>query len=85
MNIPGIILNGSQWFCEMGTEQSKGTKLFSISGDVDKPGVYELVMGSSLRELVVDMAGARHVKMVQGGARPVADYPLCDDLHAFGL
>lgn len=69
MNIPAIILQGSEWFRGIGTEQSKGTKLFSVSGDVEKPGVYELVLGSSLQELVVDMAGAKSIKMVQvGGA-----------------
>jgi NADH:ubiquinone oxidoreductase subunit F (NADH-binding) len=68
MNIPPIILNGAQWFTEMGTGQSKGTKVFSVSGDVDKPGVYELVMGSALKELL-DLAGTKKVKMVQvGGA-----------------
>jgi NADH:ubiquinone oxidoreductase subunit F (NADH-binding) len=69
MNIPPIILNGSQWFKEMGTEQSKGTKVFSVSGDVEKPGVYELELGSKLAELVVELASAKNVKMVQvGGA-----------------
>lgn len=69
MNIPQIILNGSAWFNSFGTEKSKGTKVFSISGDVKKPGVYELVMGSSLRELVEDIAGAEDIKAVQiGGA-----------------
>jgi NADH:ubiquinone oxidoreductase subunit F (NADH-binding) len=68
MNIPPIILNGVQWFTEMGTGQSKGTKVFSVSGDVDKPGIYELVMGSELKELL-DLAGTKKVKMVQvGGA-----------------
>jgi NADH-quinone oxidoreductase subunit F len=68
-NLPHIILNGSQWFRQMGTEQSRGTKLFSVSGDVEKPGVYELVLGSSLKELVVDICGAKGIKMVQvGGA-----------------
>jgi len=68
-NIPRIILNGAGWFRVMGTEKSKGTKVFSVSGDVDRPGVYELLMGSRLRELVVDLAGAKDVKAVQvGGA-----------------
>jgi len=68
-NIPGIILEGAEWFAWMGTEKSKGTKVFSVSGDVERPGVYELEMGSSLKELVLDLAGARDVKMVQvGGA-----------------
>tara|TARA_Y100000310_G_scaffold303375_1_gene341666 strand:- start:459 stop:1649 length:1191 start_codon:yes stop_codon:yes gene_type:complete len=69
MNIPNIILNGAQQFRQIGTERSKGTKVFSVSGDVAKPGVYELVLGSKLRELVIDLAGAETVKMVQiGGA-----------------
>jgi NADH:ubiquinone oxidoreductase subunit F (NADH-binding) len=69
MNIPGIILNGSAWFRELGTEKSKGTKVFSVSGDVASPGVYELELGSKLSELVLDLAAAKDVKMVQiGGA-----------------
>jgi len=68
MNIPQIILNGARWFNEMGTGQSKGTKVFSVSGDVEKPGIYELVLGSELKELM-DMVGTKKVKMVQvGGA-----------------
>jgi len=69
MNIPPIILKGASWFNEMGTQKSKGTKVFSVSGDVERPGVYEMVMGSQLKELVIDIAGAKALKMVQvGGA-----------------
>lgn len=69
MNIPQIILNGASWFSQMGTERSQGTKVFSVSGDVKKPGVYELVLGSRLRELVEDLALAEKTQMVQiGGA-----------------
>jgi len=69
MNIPQIIRNGSGWFREFGTEKSKGTKVFSVSGDVARPGVYELELGSKLSELVVDLAAAQDVKMIQvGGA-----------------
>jgi NADH:ubiquinone oxidoreductase subunit F (NADH-binding) len=69
MNIPAILLNGAQWFNQMGTDKSKGTKVFSVSGDVDKPGVCEFVMGSRLEEIVVDWAHAPDIKMVQvGGA-----------------
>ena len=67
MNIPQIILKGAQWFSQMGTERSKGTKVFSVSGDVKKPGVYELVLGSTLKELVEGLAAAEKVKMVQAG------------------
>ena len=69
MNVPPIIFNGAGWFKEMGTEQSKGTKVFSVSGDVARPGVYELELGSPLRELAEGLAGAADVKMLQiGGA-----------------
>lgn len=69
MNIPHIIRDGADRYRAIGTEGSKGTKVFSVSGDVDRPGVYELTMGSRLRELVVDLAGAGRIKMVQvGGA-----------------
>jgi NADH:ubiquinone oxidoreductase subunit F (NADH-binding) len=69
MNIPAIILNGGEWFSRIGTEESKGTKVFSVSGDVARPGVYELTLGSSLREIVIDLAGAQDIKLVQvGGA-----------------
>jgi NADH:ubiquinone oxidoreductase subunit F (NADH-binding) len=69
MNLPSIIAKGADWFAGLGTAQSKGTKVFSVSGDVGRPGVYELVMGSRLDELVVDLCGAEEIKMVQvGGA-----------------
>jgi len=84
MNIPQIILNGSAWFREMGTVKSKGTKVFSVSGDVASPGVYELELGTKLSELVIGLASARDVKMVQvGGAcgrilpGNLIDVPLC--------
>jgi len=68
MNIPPIIEKGASWFSSIGTPTSTGTKVFSVSGDVDKPGVYELPMGSRLCDLIA-LAGAKNVKMVQvGGA-----------------
>lgn len=68
MNIPPIIQNGAEWFRAIGTSASKGTKVFSVSGDVARPGVYELELGSSLSELL-KLAGAEDIKMVQvGGA-----------------
>ncbi len=68
MNVPRIMARGADWFKGLGTDQSNGTKVFSVSGDVERPGVYELVMGTRLSELL-DLAGAKEVKMVQvGGA-----------------
>ena len=85
MNIPQIILNGAQWFSQLGTERSKGTKVFSVSGDVRRPGVYELVLGSQLRELVEDLALAERVKMVQvGGATGrIIPYEMIDSPLSF--
>ena len=85
MNIPQIILNGAQWFNQLGTERSKGTKVFSVSGDVKRPGVYELVLGSPLRELVEGLALAEKVKMVQVGGTTgrVIPYEMIDTPLAF--
>jgi len=69
MNVPWIVANGADGFCNLGTSQSRGTKVFSVSGDVERSGVYELEMGTLLSELVEELALARDVKMVQvGGA-----------------
>lgn len=80
MNVPRILLNGASWFNHIGTERSKGTKVFSVSGDVARPGVYEMVMGISLRELVKDIAGAEDIKAVQigGAAGRILPYPEID-------
>lgn len=67
-NIPRILEKGAKWFQDMGTAESKGTKVFSVSGDVERPGVYELILGSDLKELLT-LAGAERIKLVQvGGA-----------------
>lgn len=56
-HIPAIILNGSDWYKSIGTEKSPGTKIFSISGDVNNPGYYEVEMGVGLKELIYNLAG----------------------------
>ncbi len=56
-NLPRIVMNGGQWYASMGTEKSKGTRIFSVSGHVKKPGNYELELGTPLRTLVYDYAG----------------------------
>jgi NADH-quinone oxidoreductase subunit F len=55
-NIPSIVLDGGEAFAKIGTEQSTGTKLFCVSGNVAKPGVYEVPFGRTLRDLV-ELAG----------------------------
>lgn len=68
VNVPHIILNGSDWYQELGIGETTGTKLFSVSGDVENPGVYEVQMGSTIGELL-ELAGASDVQAVQvGGA-----------------
>jgi [NiFe] hydrogenase diaphorase moiety large subunit len=66
--VPHIILNGSEWYQGLGAGDCSGTKLFSVSGDVSSPGVYELPLGSAIGELL-ELAGAVDVQAVQvGGA-----------------
>ncbi len=55
--VPFIVEKGGDWYASLGTEKSKGTKLFSISGHVKKPGVYELELGTPFKELIYDIAG----------------------------
>ena len=56
-HIPAIILNGSDWYKSIGTDQSPGTKIFTISGDVKNPGYFEVEMGVTLKDLIYDLAG----------------------------
>ena len=61
-----IMVKGADWFKAMGTKESTGTKLLSISGDCKHPGVYEIEWGTTIRELL-EMAGATSVQAVQVG------------------
>lgn len=74
-NLPLILGKGAAWYQKLGTGQSKGTKLFCVSGDVARPGVYELELGSSLWELVDGQAGARDIKLVQVGGSTGRVFP----------
>jgi [NiFe] hydrogenase diaphorase moiety large subunit len=66
--IPHIVLEGAEWYQALGRGDNSGTKLFSVSGDVEHPGVYELPLGSSVCELL-ELAGAEDTQAVQvGGA-----------------
>ena len=56
-NLPHLLNNGVEWYRAMGTEKSTGNKIFSVSGHVKKPGNYEIVMGTPMRELIYDIAG----------------------------
>ena len=56
-NVPHIVSSGAEWFKSFGTEQSPGTKVVSISGQVRRPGNYEVELGIPTRELICDLAG----------------------------
>ena len=70
-NIAQIILNGSEWYSAIGTEGSKGTKVFALGGNVNNIGLVEVPMGTTLREIVFDIGGGipngREFKAAQTG------------------
>ena len=69
-NVPHILRNGAEWFAGIGAEKAPGTKIFSVSGKVERPGNYELPMGTPLRTLLEEHAGG-----VPGGLRVKAWTP----------
>jgi NADH-quinone oxidoreductase subunit F len=74
-NVPHIINNGAEWFAGIGIERNAGTRLFGVSGHVQKPGIYEFPMGIPLRELIYDhcggIRGGRKLKAVVPGGSSV--------------
>jgi NADH-quinone oxidoreductase subunit F len=56
-NVPHIVCNGPEWYRRLGSGRGHGTKLYTLSGDVLRPGVYELPMGTSLREIIFEHGG----------------------------
>lgn len=73
--VPHIILRGAEWYASMGTEKSKGTKLFSLSGHVKRPGNFEVELGFNLKKMIYDpefgggMLGDKKLKgVIPGGA-----------------
>ena len=95
-NIPQIILNGAQWFASMGTEKSKGTKVFALGGKINNTGLVEVPMGTTLREVIEEIGGGipdgKKFKAAQtggpsGGCIPASlmDTPIdYDNLTAIG-
>ena len=67
-NVPLIVERGADWYRKVGTEKSPGTKVFSLSGNVEKPGNYELPLGTTFRELIFTygggMPGGRKIKAI---------------------
>ena len=70
-NVPKIILNGAQWYSNIGTETNKGTKIFSLVGKVQNVGLVEVEMGTTLREIIYDIGGGipegKRFKAIQTG------------------
>lgn len=56
-NIPVILLKGAEWFASMGTEKSKGTKVFAVGGKINNTGLVEIPMGTTLREVIYEIGG----------------------------
>jgi len=68
--VPHILEHGGAWFARIGTERSTGTKLFCVSGHVERPGVYEAAMGITFREIIEDLCGG-----IRGGGNLKAFIP----------
>ena len=95
-NVPQIINKGAEWFCSMGTEKSKGTKVFALGGKINNTGLVEVPMGTTLREVIYDIGGGcpngKKFKAAQtggpsGGCIPASelDIPIdYDNLVAIG-
>lgn len=82
-NIPPIFLNGADWFKSLGTETSKGTKVFALGGNIQNTGLVEVPMGTTLREIVEEIGGGipngKKFKAAQtggpsGGCIPTSNY-----------
>ena len=87
-NVPKILLKGADWFASFGTETSKGTKVFALTGQVEHSGLIEVPMGTTIKEIVNEIGGGvpngKHLKAVQtggpsGGVIPeqYMDMPVC--------
>jgi NADH-quinone oxidoreductase subunit F len=71
-NVPLIIQNGGKWYKNIGTEKAKGTKILSVIGNVKHPGLYEVPLGTNLKQVIFEMAGGpvngKSIKAVQVGS-----------------
>ena len=82
-NIPIIILNGAKWFSQIGTEKSKGTKVFALGGKIKNTGLIEIPMGTTLRDVIYQIGGGipnnKKFKAIQTGG-PSGGCLTCDAL-----
>ena len=70
-NVPNIVVKGGEWFAKLGTENSKGTKTFALTGKISRPGLIEVPLGIHLRQIVYDIGGgiphSKTFKAIQTG------------------
>ena len=90
-NVPGVVLNGIEWFRSIGTSTSKGTKVFALSGNVARTGLVEVAMGTTLRDIVFEVGGGipggKAYKAVQiggpsGGCIPASELDIDIDYES---
>ena len=80
-SVPAIILNGAEWYQSMGTEKSKGTTLYSLSGHVKNPGQFEAPLGITLRELLELAGGVREGHRLKFWTPGGSSTPIFTDAH----
>ena len=83
-NVPMIIANGADWYHAFGTERSPGVKVFSLSGRVNKPGNYELPLGTTFRELIFEhgggIIGGKKIKAIMPAGASSSLLPATDEV-----
>jgi len=81
-SVPFIVRHGVQWWRTMGTEKSPGPKIFSVSGHVKRPGQYEVPLGTTARELIMDLAGGvRGGRSLKAWTPGGSSTPMLTDAH----
>jgi NADH-quinone oxidoreductase subunit F len=88
-NVPMIISKGGDWYRSIGTEKSTGPKIFCLSGHIEKPGNYELPLGSTFRELIFDQGGGipngKRIKAILPAGASAPILPATDEVLDTGM
>ncbi len=80
-SVPSIVTNGAQWYTSYGSEKSPGVKLFAVSGHVERPGIYEAPMGTTMRELLEWSGGIRKGHRLKFWVPGGSSVPLLTEEH----
>ena len=80
-SVPSILVNGAQWYKSFGSEKSPGIKLFAVSGHVERPGIYEAPMGTTMRELLEWAGGIRSGHQLKFWVPGGSSVPLLTEEH----